>query len=614
MVKFLKKLPFIFFSINVAIAAVDVSVSPQETDGSPVIVKFIIKDEEGEPEVVKVPEDDSNWRISPPITQTSKSFRVNGLNMESTSSTTIQFFLHPLKAGQLKVPLIQIKLNEKAYSTPQTTIRVTKLRNQQNPNRPQLPNIPGFPMFPLDDNSDDSDFVNPLDVVEGTKKLEVAIVPEPSKVQVYEGELIVLPFYIYTNENIFRNLEFASFPTFKDFIKEELYLPKNWRTERVKYRGADYYKAEIIRFALFPLKEGELLIDPLNMRFEIDDSLFSLRRHMPNSQEQPNNFLRSSGSIPITVKPLPPKPANITQSEVAVGKYTIQVTPPQTALTQNEAFTLTFRIEGQGNIKGIPEPEVNLPEGLQKSKTATDYSINTLSEGYKEFDLLLVPRKSGTLSIPEKDWAFFNPDKKSYEVLKIPSIELKINPSTKNYVDGSATQKLQELVYSGKQSFEKLGDPDLPIWAWGLPVFLYAFAAILFIQRRKQEQEDLLIANQPWVLIERKILAQHDLKSNEALGLVEEWILQRFKVLNFEEAAFEDLTEALRNKTPPSTEPKVEKLKEKFKLIESTRFSSTKKTNNLNLSFAEIKKLSEEIILATSNYVSPSPSDEEDED
>jgi len=614
MVNILKKLSLFLLAVPYAFAAVDVSVSPQETDGTPVVVKFIIKDEDGEAEILKVPEDDGNWRISPPITQTAKSFRVNGLNMESTSSTTIQFFLHPLKAGQLKLPLIQIKLNEKAYSTPQTSIRVTKLRDQQN-KQPRQPSIPGFPMFPLDENTDDVE--TPLDVVEGTKKLEVAIIPEPSKVQVYEGELIILPFYIYTNENIFRNLEFASFPTFKDFIKEELYLPKNWRTERVKYRGADYYKAEIIRFAIFPLKEGELLIDPLNMRFEIDDSLFSLRRHFPNSQtteEQPNNFLRSSGAIPITVKPLPPKPANVTQSEIAVGKYTIQVTPPKSEITQNEAFTLTLRIEGQGNIKGIPEPEITLPEGLQKSKTATDYSINTLSEGYKEFDLLLVPRKSGTLSIPEKDWAFFNPDKKAYEVLKIPSVELKIIPSNKNYVDGTVPQKAQDLVYSGKQSFEKLGEADLPFWAWGLPALLYAFAGVLFVQRRKQEQEDLLIANQPWVLIERKIYAQHDLKSNEALGLVEEWILQRFKVLKFEEAAFEDLAEALRKKTPPSTEPKVEKLKEKFKLIESTRFSSARKTNNLNLSFAEIKKLSEEIILATSNYVAPSPSDEEDED
>lgn len=602
--------------MHFAFAAVEVSVTPEETAGSPVTVKFLIKDEEGEPEIVKFPEDDPNWRISPPITQTAKSYSVSGLNMKSTSTTTIQFFLHPLKVGQLKVPFIQIKLNEKAYSTPQSTIRVTKLNSQANPSRPQLPTIPGFPMFPLDDNSDDADFVNPLDIVEGTKKLEVAIVPEPSKVQVFEGELIVLPFYIYTNENIFRNLEFASFPTFKDFIKEELYLPKNWRTERVKYRGADYYKAEIIRFALFPLKEGELLIDPLNMRFEIDDSLFSLRRHMPNSQtvDQGNRFLRSSGAIPITVKPLPPKPSNVTQSEVAVGKYNIRVTPPTTEIIQNEAFTLTLRIEGQGNIKGIPEPEMKLPAGLQKSKTATDYSINTLSEGHKEFDLLLVPRKSGTLAIPETDWTYFNPDKKTYETLKIPSLELKVVPSNKNYRDGDTAKKLQDLVYSGKQSFEKLGDPDVPLWVWGLPALLYALAGMLFIQRRKQEQEDLLIANQPWILIERKILAQHDLKSNEALGLVEEWILQRFKVLKFEEAAFEDLTEALRKKAPPGTEPKIEKLKEKFKLIESTRFSSTKKTNSLNLSFTEIKKLSEEIILATSNFVSPSPSDEEDED
>lgn len=617
MVKILQAFVLVFFSLQFLHASVDVSISSPESDGTPITLRFVIKDEEGDAEISNVPDDSTDWRISPPITQTSKSYRMDGLKMESQSTTSIVFYLQPLKVGQLKVPLIQIKINDKTYSAPQSSVRVTALAPKRPTQRPRQPIIPGFPVFPMDDA--DPSPQNPLDVDTdlAPKKLDVSIIAEPSKVEVYAGELIVLPFYIYTNENIFRNLEFASFPTFKDFIKEELYLPKNWRTERVKYRGANYYKAEIIRFAIFPLKEGELLIDPLNMRFEIDDSLFSLRKHFPNSDDEgrpDNNFLRSSGSVPIKVLALPLKPANIPQSEIAVGKYTLQLMPPNVSLTQNEAFVLKIRVEGQGNIKGIPEPEIILPEGLQKSKTETDYSVNTLSEGYKDFDLLLVPRKSGSFQIPEQSWAFFNPDKKIYELLKIPSVELKVRASVKGNTGSEAEIVAKELIYSGKQSFETIDDSELPLWAWGLPALIYILAGVLFIQRRRHEQEERLISNQPWILIERKILAQHDLSSNEALGLVEEWILRRFQVLNLEEASFDELTDTLRKKVPASSEAKVERLKEKFRLIESTRFGSGKKTNTLNLSFMELKKLTEEIIQSSISFVNTPLHSEEDDD
>lgn len=599
----------LFFISSLIFANVDVSVSPAETDGStPVILKFTAKNADETPDILKIA-DDPNWKISPPFTQSQSSFRLDGLKAQSESTTTIMFYLYPLKTGQLKVPFVQIKLKDRIYNSPDTSIRVTRIAQNNKQKVPSLPRPPGFPVFPMDE--EDFDVVNPGQP-SNSKDLNVAIVAEPSKVEVYTGELIVLPFYIYTNEDIFRNLEFASFPTFKDFIKEELWLPKNWRTERVNYRGEQYYKAEVIRFALFPLKEGELLIDPLNMRFEIDAGLFDLRKSFGDDEGPKNNFMRSSGSVPVKVKALPPKPSHIAQKNIAVGKYNIRIFPPPAQLTQNEAFTLKVRVEGQGNIKGIPEPEIQLPEGLQKSKTSTDYSINTISEGYKDFDYLLVPRKSGDLQIAEKNWTYFDPDKKNYEEIPMPSIELKIRPSSKGNRGTGNELLTRDLVFSGEQDFVETNSKSLPIFAWVFPTLLFALAGFFFVQRKKHEKENSLLSAMPWIRIERKILAQHDLSSNEALGLVEEWILQRFRPLGVDEAAFEDLSEKLKSKVAPNAIQKIEKLREKFKLIESTRFGTKKKTNNLNLSFSEIKKLCEEIVYACETYSQPEITDEDD--
>jgi hypothetical protein len=587
-------------------ATVETEVTPKETSGSPVTLRFTLRNEE-DYEITKAPDEGSDWRIQGPQQVTNSQFTYSNGEANQQTTVTVTYLLQPKKVGNLKIPLAQIKVGSKVYSSPQSTVRVTGLNGRGGGTNPKIarPKIPGFPLFPLDVPDENTpNNAPPINLSKENRKLEVAVVAEPSKTEVYDGELILLPFYIYTNENIFRNLEFASFPTFKDFIKEELYLPKNWRTERVMYRGMPYYKAEIIRFALFPIKSGELLIDPLKMRFEVDTDIFNLLEQMmgeDDNQDPKKNartFMRSSGSVPIVVKALPPKPESIHQSAVAVGKYDLKIQPPKNDLVQNEAFSLKVKIEGRGNIKGIPEPEFVFPTGLQKSKTETDYSTNTVSEGFKEFDMLLVPRNSGTLVIPENTWAYFDPDKKAYETIKVPSIELKIAPSNKkNPLADRANKLAEDHIFAGVQDFSD-GSAPVPPWAWAIPALMYAAAGFFFIQRKRHENEESLIASMPWLLVERKIMAQHDFSTNEALGLVEEWILCRFRVLNIQEAAFDDLSEALRRKTPASIASKIDNLRERFKQIEFARFSGKKK-NSLNLSFAEIKKLSEEIIEAS---------------
>ncbi len=598
------------FSISQAMASVEVQVTPEESAGNPITLKFILKNE-SDFKVEKAPQENSDWRVSPPSRHESLQFSYADGAVKKVSSITLSYTLVPKKSGKLKIPLAQIRVKNKVYSSPQKSIRVTQNSGTLVAPKTKSPN---FPLFPLDDEDNTGPSLTPSS--SELRKLEVAIVPEPSKTEVYAGELIVLPFYIYTNENIFRNLEFAAFPTFKDFIKEELFLPKSWRTEKVKYRGDNYFRAEIIRFGIFPLKDGELLIDPLKMRFEVDSDIFDIAQEMMGrgkvAPRADRTFLRTSGSIPVTVKALPPKPESVAQSEIPVGKYNINLKAPNVDLVQNEAFNLKIRVEGTGNIKGIPEPEIKLAAGLQKGKTETDYSINTLSEGYKDFELLIVPRNSGNINIPENSWTYFDPDKKAYETLKMPSIELKIAPSNRSDSPKQLGSRKESLIFAGNQDFESEGDTSLPPWVWSFPALFYAFSGFLFVQRRNHEKEEALLSSQPWIAVERKIAVQRDLSSNEALGLVEEWILCRFRPLGIEEAAFEDMTDALRKKVPTNVEAKIEKLKASFKQIEFARFGG-KKGNSLNLSFAEIKKLSEEIVLASVNHNATVADDTEEE-
>ena len=279
-------------------------------------------------------------------------------------------------------------------------------------------------------------------------------------------------------------------------------------------------------------------------------------------------------------------------------------------LVQNEAFNLKLRIEGRGNIKGLQEPELKLPPTLQKSRTATNYETNDRSEGFKDFEVLIVPQNSGDFKIAANSWSYFDPDKKLYETISIPSLELHIEPSSKTFTE---EKKDKRLIFSGTQEFIALEKTYFSIYVWIIPAALYALASLFFIQRKKREEEDRILQNFPWIFIEKKILKQPDLNSIKLLGYIEEWIILRFAKLSQKEASFDELMATLVNVCHVSTHPKIKKLRELFKKLEEKRFGFQKRSLDSNISFQEIKKLSEEIIqsLEFSSSANSSKSEEE---
>ncbi len=595
---------------------IQINIQPKESSGQNITINFQVdSDSTQTPDfsIQSIEQKDKEWRISGPQQyQKTQVVFSNGKTVQK-SSLLIKFELTPLKTGKLNTPKIQLKVNSKPYTIENTNILVKSLKTSQPSPRAQIApptRLPFFNMFDFDDEK-----IEPSPPLESKEKqLEVFVVADPSKTEVYEGELITLPFYIYTNENIFRNLEFGSFPTFKDFLKEQLYIPKNWRPERTQYRNNNYYKSEIIRFALFPIKTGELLIDPLKMRFEVDTDIFQLLEQIQNPQKiigQNQTFMRSSGSIPIKVSPLPPKPVTITQKSIPVGQYRISLQATDQRYTQDEAFSLKFRIEGKGNIKGLEEPELNLPSSLQKSRTATNYEINDRSEGYKDFEMLIVPQEAGNFKISDSSWSYFDPEKKSYETLTIPSIELHIDPSSKR--SAPVVKEDKKIIFKGDQDFIDLNETGIPILAWAFPISLYALAGFFFVQRKKRDEEDRLRKDYPWLFVERKIQGLQDQNSSQNLRYIEEWIILRFQKISKNETSFDELMMNLLNVCPEQAHSKINKLRELFQRLEAKRFGKGKILANTNVSFEEIKRLSEEIIYS-SELASSLKSSESSED
>jgi hypothetical protein len=93
---------------------------------------------------------------------------------------------------------------------------------------------------------------------------------------------------------------------------------------------------------------------------------------------------------------------------------------------------LRVRFEGSGNAKLIELPSLNLPTTVEVYDTKTDAKYFKNGKSYKEFEVLLIPRQEGELSIPALSFSVFDPQKKQYVTQTTEPIPLKIIPSSQS--------------------------------------------------------------------------------------------------------------------------------------------------------------------------------------
>ena len=85
----------------------------------------------------------------------------------------------------------------------------------------------------------------------------------------YVGEAIEVSFDVYTRLKV-TNFSVQQAPSFSGFWAEEVEMPKNPRVSRKVVNGVEFSEATVHKVELYPTVSGELIIDPLNMVFEVE--------------------------------------------------------------------------------------------------------------------------------------------------------------------------------------------------------------------------------------------------------------------------------------------------------------------------------------------------------
>jgi hypothetical protein len=332
---------------------------------------------------------------------------------------------------------------------------------------------------------------------------------EVDKSKAYKGEQVIVSYYLYQRARAF-NIEVTKYPVLNGFLREELempYLQQKLNMEQVVLDGVSYTRALLLRYAAYPLQEGKLDIDSIEMKYNYYSAQSGADQNDPMAafqgffqQALPGNS--RSEVLKVDVIPLPEagKPKSFTGG---VGDLDIASAIDKTEVHANEPVTVTVKIEGHGNVESIGEPKANWPSNVELYDTKGVSKAGKGGVGQKTFEFLLIPREKGLLELPALEFSYFDPKKNEYVTKKTEPFKVNVLEATagSTYVPKTSTtasapsaqpppgksEEIRGLKNPSQESGSSSGLSGLPMWRW---LYWICLAALGFFV--------LLIAKDAW--------------------------------------------------------------------------------------------------------------------
>jgi hypothetical protein len=255
-----------------------------------------------------------------------------------------------------------------------------------------------------------------------------------SKKEVYRGEHIVAKTKLYVRNTSISNVANFKVSPYTGFWTQDIEAAKQLAFVRENVNGAVYDVGMLYSQLLFPQQSGELTIAPSEI-----DVVVQVRARARDVFEdffgggyQNINKHLQSKPLKVKVKDLPSgAPASFAG---AVGNFKVDASVTKNKLTANDATTLTIRVSGSGNLKLINAPKVELPIDFEVYDTKTTDAIKNSdagSNGYRLFEIPLIPRSAGDFIVPPIEFSFFNPVTEQYTTLRTKDLHILVEKDTK---------------------------------------------------------------------------------------------------------------------------------------------------------------------------------------
>ncbi len=393
-------------------------------------------------------------------TNSSTSSQIQFINGRMSSSKTRDFiyYLQPTRVGELKIGSFRLKVKGKTYATDPIVIQVT-------PSAGGTAQVPQFATPQI-----------PSGKVSG-RRGDLLLLATYSPQRVYIGEQVTVTYLLCTRSDL-RNVQLGQLPSNTGFWAEELYQAKTLNFHPQVINGRRYRVAKIREVALFPTTTGELKINPMELVCDV--------------QLRSNDFFDFWGrskrikirSNPgeIRVNPLPElgKPATFAG---AVGHFTVQAAIDKKQVAAGNPINLTVTIQGTGNLKLMPAPQLSSLEGFKRYEPEVEEKISKVNlqvGGRKTFNYVLIPEKSGRFQIDPLVLPYFDPQAKCYRQARSQPLALQVIPGEKEervaaFPLSREVQLLGKDVRYIKSDLTKLPDQGRELYKSPLYILLHIF-------------------------------------------------------------------------------------------------------------------------------------------
>lgn len=350
-------------------------------------------------------------KLSGPNKSSNSSIQYINGNYQQSYSQTYSFIVTATKEGDFKIPPATVSVKGKTIVSNSIKIKVSK-GNATNSGAQQKNN----------GNTSQAGVLQKDDVYIKT------IVSNNSP---YLGEQIIVTNRIYTKIPI-SNLSFEKAPSFQGFWSKSL------GDENTKLKqstqiidGVEYIVADISKYALFPQKSGEIIIEPTKMQCMAQIKSATKQRKSRDPFDDFFNdpfFNRNMKNVQVTldtkpqkinVKPLPQK--NKPESfKGAVGKFSFSSTLDNDSISSNDAINIKLKLSGVGNLELVNAPEISFPSDFETYDPKISNNIRSGLQGIsgnKTIEYLAIARNPGDFLIKPIEFSYFNPSDKKYHTI-----------------------------------------------------------------------------------------------------------------------------------------------------------------------------------------------------
>lgn len=351
---------------------------------------------------------------------------------------------------------------------------------------------------------------------------------EPSTTVARIGQQITVDYKLYTKVNI-ESYDMGEDPEYNGFFAQDI-RQFSYRTMQEEIDGEIYATKVFKRVALFPQQAGLLTIDPLNLRLGKSDPnkrrsfFFNEVKYIPYQVD----------SVNINVIPFPPDsiPPNFSG---AVGTYEMKDSVNNRNLTTDDAMVITMSIQGNGDLKRILSPTMDLGDNFEvyEPRILEETNFEKAGEiyGRKILEYQALPLNPGNYSVQPR-FTYYDTDSLKFITLGVNPLEVKVKKGRKKRTSNIVENKIDkpdfvsiktETTFSEKGKFF-FGSPLF--WVLTLLPFLFLGGALLYRQKLIREGsidfELLKMQRAQKVAVEKLAQAEQYMNTQNSKGFYDE--------------------------------------------------------------------------------------------